>query len=234
MSAPIPFSTAIRRALPFGLLYGVHLPSVELPINDEWTAPLHPEEKIYAEDLKAHKMISWVGGRLAIRTAMEPLTQSKKAILTGPYGAPILPQGLTGSISHKKTLAVAMVARSQHGTIGIDLEELVPERSGIAERVLTATELAAVHALPPERQWTSILLRFAMKEAFYKAIFPHVTRYVGFEEAVVEPGLNGDVEIRPNLKDGEGPFEIEARYYWLSDHVLCAVRLRPAPKVPES
>jgi len=211
------------------LLYGVHLPSVELPIEDSWTASLHPKEKSYAEDLKAHKKISWVGGRVAIRTAMGPLDNSREAILSGPYGAPILPKGLTGSISHKKTLAVAMVARSQHGTIGIDLEELTPERPGIAERVLTDEELVAVKTLPPERQWTSILLRFAMKEAFYKALFPHVTRYVGFDEAVVDPGLNGDMVIRPNLKDGEGPFEIEARYYWLAEHVLCAVRLRPAP-----
>ncbi|MEE2751597.1 MAG: 4'-phosphopantetheinyl transferase superfamily protein [Myxococcota bacterium] len=234
MSGPTPFSTAIRRALPFGLLYGVHLPSVDRPMKDAWTETLHPDERSYAQDLKAHKKISWVGGRLAIRTAMKPLHSSQDAVLSGPYGAPILPRGLTGSISHKKSLAVAMVARSHHGTIGIDLEELTPERPGIAERVLTESELDAVRSLPIDRQWTSILLRFAMKEAFYKALFPHVTRYVGFDEAVVEPGLNGDAIIRPHLKDEEGPFEIEARYYWLSEHVLCAVRLRPAPKAPEN
>lgn len=234
MSDTEPFSTAIRRALPFGLLYGVHLPSVEDPLQEAWTAPLHPEERAAAKDLKSHKKISWIGGRRAIRTAMEPLNRSEVPILSGPYGAPILPDGLTGSISHKKTLAVAMVARAHHGTIGIDLEELTPERPGIADRVLTASELADVQALPAERQWTSILLRFAMKEAFYKALFPHVTRYVGFDEAVVQPALNGEVEILPQLKDGEGPFQIEARYYWLSEHVLCAVRLRPTPASQES
>ena len=86
--------------------------------------------------------------------------------------------------------------------------------------------------LPPERQWNSILLRFAMKEALYKALFPHVNRYVGFHEATVEPELNGSAQVQTTLEKGEGPFNIEAHYYWFTAHVLCAVRLRPTPQAP--
>ena len=142
-------------------------------------------------------------------------------------GAPVMPQGLIGSVSHKRGLAVAMVARDDQGTLGIDLEDYEPERLGIASKVLTPGEQEAVAALPPENRWMGVLIRFSIKESIYKAVDPYVGRYVGFSEAVVNPELQGIAKAELRLANGEGPFKINARYTWLGGRLLTSVRLYP-------
>ena len=173
-----------------------------------------------------------MGGRLAAQAALRGLGRSPSPVLSGPRGAPTGPKGLNVSISHKNNLAVALVARSELGSIGIDLEHLEPARHGVAERVLRPEELEAVRALPQERQWVATVLRFTIKEAIYKALAPRLVRYIGFDEASVAPGVNGDAEIRLFLKSGDGPAHIEARYIWLSTAVLATVRATWSPGTP--
>ena len=233
MSTPAPYSRAADLALPFGLVYAVHLPDSADPVPEEILKRLHPDERTYAKTLRGYKQVSWVGGRLAMRKAMRSLLSNTPPILTGPFGEPILPPGISASISHKRTLAVAMVARSAHGRLGIDLEEPDLSRGGIGPRVLRPEEVREVEALQEDRQWTAILLRFSIKEAIFKAIFPHVQRYVGFEEALVRPCLDGFAQVELFLKGEEGPFLLEARYHWLGTRLLSAVRLRPTPASQE-
>lgn len=47
-----------------------------------------------------------------------------------------------------------------------------------------------------------VLLRFSLKEAFYKAIHPLICQYVGFQEAEVTPHENGTATVRWKLKSG--------------------------------
>ena len=229
MSTHRPFSRAFDLALPHGILQAIHLPGDGEPVPEEALKRLHKEEAAYARTLKGHRQVSWVGGRLALRQALRPLISSPPGVLTGPFGEPLLPERISASVSHKKHLADAMAARGMHGHLGIDLEEPGRDRSGIASRVLRPEELEAVDALPESRRWTAILLRFSLKEALYKALFPRVRRYVGFEEARVRPGLDGQAQIDLFLKEEEGPFQVEARYHWIENHLLAAIRLQPIP-----
>jgi len=118
-----------------------------------------------------------------------------------------------------------MAARDDHGTLGVDLEEYGPPRPGIAARVLTPDEREAVDALPPERQWIAVLLRFSIKEAIYKALNPYLRRYVGFHEAAVKPDVRGHADVTLRLAEGEGPFRVSARYEWLHGRILTSVRI---------
>jgi 4'-phosphopantetheinyl transferase EntD len=43
------------------------------------------------------------------------------------------------------------------------------------------------------------MLRFAVKEAVYKAVDPYVRRYVGFQEVEVVIGAGGEVEVASGL-----------------------------------
>jgi 4'-phosphopantetheinyl transferase EntD len=45
-------------------------------------------------------------------------------------------------------------------------------------------------------------LRFSIKESLYKAIHPLICQYVGFQEAVVQPLVGGDVVTVLNLRSG--------------------------------
>ena len=106
------------------------------------------------------------------------------------------------------------------------MEHLGRDRREIASKVLNELEASEVAALREDRQWTSILLRFAIKEAIYKGIAPRLRRYVGFEEAQITRLANGSACVELTLKDGNEPTHIEARYDWIPDGLLATARVR--------
>lgn len=122
-----------------------------------------------------------------------------------------------------------MVANARDGTLGVDLENYAPQRLSIAGHILTESEEADIAQMPDDRKWISLLIRFSIKESIYKAVDPYVRRYVGFHEAIVAPDLHGRAVVQLQLKGGEGPFEVDARYEWLHGRLLTSVRIRPTP-----
>ena len=108
----------------------------------------------------------FVAGRYCLRVGLEPLAP-RFPILVLDSGAPALPHGLSGSISHKGTIAVAIASADFEG-IGIDLER-VDERDGVLERkVLTEIERVALPSLGSLRT-SFVTTHFSLKEAVYKA-----------------------------------------------------------------
>jgi enterobactin synthetase component D len=229
-----PFSVVFQEAVPHGILVGISLPDAPLEPPRSVIERLHPKEREVASEIRGYRLVSWVGGRLAAREALDVFQRGDDPLLSDARGAPIGPRGLSVSLSHKRTLAVALVARSELGSVGIDLEELAPARLSIQDRVLTESERKEMHALPPERQWMALLLRFTVKEAIYKALAPGLERYVGFEEAEVTPAVDGTAEVTMKLQGDAPPVAVEARYSWFDHHVLATVRARVGtpPKVP--
>jgi 4'-phosphopantetheinyl transferase EntD len=216
-------------ALPHGLAVAVHLPGSSEAVPTEVLAALHPEERLLAEALHGFRQPEFVGGRLAFAALFQEMGARARPVLAGPRGEPVLPPGYVGSISHKKHLVVAMLARGGPGTgLGIDLEDVEPPREGIAERVLRPEERLAVEKLTDGRGWVDTVVRFAIKEAVYKALAPGLGRYIGFEEASAWPSPDGVDRVELHLTGGEGPFVIEARHAWMGPRVLASVRTRPA------
>ena len=216
--------------LPFGTCVGVSLPAdgaFELP------AGLHPVETAFARALPEARRGGWVGGRFALRAALAAAgLEASEPMLSTPRGAPLLPTGAVGSISHKRTIAVALCARQAdpRATIGIDVEDLRPLRTDIASRVLTTEELAVLPAEGPARD-AAVLLAFSAKEAIYKALDPWVHRFVGFQEASVAHAADGSLTARLVLAGGEGPFSVElhqARVENEAGLILVIARVRAA------
>lgn len=227
------FDVAFHHATPHGVVTAVHLPDSPDPVPEEILARLPAAEAAHARTLGGFRQPSFVGGRLALRRAAEQLGQPIVGpILPDGRGTPLLPTGLAGSISHKRTLAVGMVSSAAHGSLGVDLEDYGPPRPSIAPSVLRPEELAVVEALPEPRRWIAVLVRFSIKESVYKAVDPFVRRYVGFHEASVEPDLQGGAQVTLHLANGEGPFVVDARYEWLHGRLLTSVRLRAASDGP--
>ena len=186
------FEVAFVRALPHGLCVGIALPEEDAG-SGAALGRLLPAERAHAEALAPARRTTFVGGRLALREALVRARLEAPAVLPDARGAPILPPGIAGSISHKRTLAVALVARGE-ATLGVDVElfDRLP-RVDIARHVLADDELAEVTDV---RQ---LLVRFSIKEALYKAIDPHVHRYVGFKEVSVRPSPDGQVAVALRL-----------------------------------
>jgi len=201
--APKAFASAVVARAKIGLL--------EHPIEQcAGYSTLHDDERAWVLDHAPRRAREFVAGRTALRAALRASGwEGQEALLRSEQGRPSLPSGFTGSISHKDGQAFAFARRSDDGrTLGIDTEVIGPrQRLAIARKVLTAKEL--VH-WERERSWPALLQTFSLKEAIYKALHPHVPRYIGFEEA--EVGLDGHITM--TLKAGEGPFRLVGWWWW--------------------
>ena len=216
-----PFSLAFLRPCAFGTLAAVNLPAGFEAVPERVLAQLHAQERLWAEALKGRRQIEFAGGRLAWRR----LRPEGGALGSGERGEPLAPPGVCVSVTHKNELVVVVVGDAAAGTLGLDLEGDGRERLAIAERVLTAAELRAVEALPEGARWEAVQLRFAIKEATYKAIHPHLRRFVGFQEAEVT--LGESPEVRVFTRQGEPELALECCWESLpGSRILALVRAR--------
>jgi enterobactin synthetase component D len=189
-----------------------------IELDDAHLEALHPDEQRLAKGLGEARRREFISGRRALRE----LLASQQAILADDRGAPILPAGFVGSISHKGERAAAIVAPAKAGHIGIDLERATAPKQDIGRRILTETERRLVAG-----DGRAVTLHFAIKEAIYKAIDPIVRRYVGFTEVslVIRKDGTCDVEIVDPTKL---TVTIEAWWTERDGHWLATARARHA------
>jgi 4'-phosphopantetheinyl transferase EntD len=228
---------AFRLDLVHGRCVGVRIPS---EVNDQVLALLVPEERAFVLTLAPARRTSWVAGRIALRQALRDLGVEAGPILPNSLGAPSLPPGLMGSISHKKTLAVGLAAHAQGQVqIGVDLEDIpalyasakearAEARPDIRTRVLTQDELTRLEAVPEEARRRVVILHFSLKESLYKAINPLVTRHVAFHEASMTPLPDGTAQVRLLLSQDQGAFAAECTWTEVEDHFLTTAKVRRA------
>ena len=181
-------------------------------------AALPEPERVHASTLAEIRRREHVLGRFALHHALDDFATP---IGVDDRGAPILPAGWTGSVSHKGARAAAIAAPRQGPAVtttaphqgahvGLDLERAAPPKIDIGRRILTPREQAIVRG-----DGRQVTLRFAIKEAIYKAIDPYLRRYVGFTE--VELDLDGaGCQVTSEL-----PLAIEATWrehegFWLA------------------
>jgi enterobactin synthetase component D len=203
---------------------------VGLRIEDGAAHALHDDERLHAKTLTPTRAATWVAGRAALHAALERLGEASGPLLSTPRGAPDLPAHLVGSISHKDTVAVGLVAHARGDAVGVDVEIDRAPRTDIGRMILRDEERAEVEALSPDDRVLETLLRFSAKEALYKALDRYVGRYVGFKEARMTPLADGSARVELFLTKGEGPFEVEARWLRIEGLVLTTVRVRPVAR----
>lgn len=155
---------------PHGLCAVVDVPDFAVASAE---ADLPAAERQYASTLASARRQNFISGRVA----MHQLIATDTPVLSDDRGAPILPVGFTGSISHKGTRAVAIVAPADLGVVGIDIEYAAAPRGDIGRRILTEREPTVTGKL--------LTRVFAIKEAIYKAVDPVVRRYVGFQDVEI-------------------------------------------------
>jgi 4'-phosphopantetheinyl transferase EntD len=131
----------------------------------------------YKEELRTHSPAragEFLAGRAAARKALEKLNPAlaQEPVFRSTTGAPIWPQGVVGSISHKANVAVAAVAKKvDHAALGIDLQEKISgERDQkLLHRICDDTEKALIKSLKVQEENLGAWVLSA-KEAGYKAL----------------------------------------------------------------
>jgi enterobactin synthetase component D len=126
-------------------------------------------------------------GRLAARIALSRCGVTGVDVWAGASREPVWPEQVAGSLTHCRGYAAAAVSRcSKRSAIGIDLEHLATGEALEALRAVVLDE--------EERRWIEtfgasigapwlVTLAFSAKESLYKAAFPTVGRFFGFESA---------------------------------------------------
>ncbi|CAM9439998.1 unnamed protein product [Ectocarpus fasciculatus] len=216
--------TALDRVLPFGRCVGVALPPALT--DDVMTAAgeeLLPKEMAYCLGLPKALQLTFLGGRLAIRRALNGMkgvtaAASSQAILHNQDGAPVLPEGVSASISHKHHLAVALVQCGCEGHLGVDIElPAVRRRLDLRRRVLTPRECDSLGGVDGMSDQEEVLLRFSVKEAVYKAAHPFLHRPLGFKDVEVQPVRGGGCEVRTTTRGAWGDLRLSAGWMFLPD-----------------
>ncbi len=155
-------------------------PRVLGPVAEVW-----PEERAAVERAVAKRKNEYFATRHLARQALEELAIPKSAILNNDDRSPRWPSGIVGSLSHTDSWCAVALTRPSCGirSLGIDLERLGSVSPEIAQRILSERELRLSNT-------EEASLRFSAKEAFYKAVYPFVRRYVGFSEVEIEIAAN--------------------------------------------
>lgn len=141
---------------------------------------LLPEERAAIADMAPKRLAEYSLGRHCAHRAMEALGSAAAPVIKGEDRAPIWPTGLIGSISHCEQTAAAVVGRTEaYQGIGLDIEAAgeLPE------------ELRRLILRPDEDG--DAKLRFSIKEAVYKCIYPTLGHYVDFQEMQIILGAEG-------------------------------------------
>ncbi|EMN1409446.1 enterobactin synthase subunit EntD [Enterobacter chuandaensis] len=123
-----------------------------------------------------------LAGRIAAAHALNDRTIPA----IGPSGEPLWPEGVSGSITHSGTQAMAVVVRDRLALIGIDCETILPENEAreIKDGVIDAREERVLsHSGYPFA--LALTLAFSAKESLFKALFPRVQAWMGFDSARV-------------------------------------------------
>ncbi|WP_051690970.1 4'-phosphopantetheinyl transferase family protein [Photorhabdus australis] len=145
----------------------------------------------------------YLAARYCARQLLAQLGQPAFNLISGTDRAPIWPQGICGSVSHSSHRTIVLAApQTNNRLIGVDIETIVSHQNmnEMIKMVLNNREISCLnnYHLPPEHMFT---LAFSVKESLFKALYPHVKRFFGFEVAEVIALSLEDNEITLQLQE---------------------------------
>jgi len=139
-------------------------------------ADLSPTEQAKAARFhQAQHALRYSRARWALRHILGQLTAQAPhdlALGEGPHGKPSLPQhpALSFNVSHSQQWA--LIATSERGAVGVDIEHIRPlaELEGLMQQVLTPAEAQHLRSGCPADPSATFLRTWTRKEACLKAI----------------------------------------------------------------
>jgi len=206
-----------------GLLTAVHFVEDFNHVDDE--AKQFPLSYISNKVNHISRQQAFAAGRVLIKRCFVDLSLTHTMVTQDAYGAPIWPNGVTGSVSHTQRAVITAVCFNKHTnnkvSIGIDIEQLNRVQASIWPTVFTQNERVFLSKTKLPDQIKVATCLFTAKESFYKAQFPLTRQFIEYEDIEVtldlqSPGkLNIHHEI-PSIKE----FNIDAFYFYFANYVF--------------
>lgn len=181
--SPLQHHWPLPRPVPGAVLVSCEFDPARLAADDFQRAAI--EQTPALQRSVAKRQAEYLAGRVCARAALQRLDGRLYVPATGEDRAPVWPDAISGSITHGKGWAAAVVAsNSVCSGLGLDQEALLDdERAGrLAKEILTEAELLR---LDPARLGLTVTLTFSLKESLFKALYPLVLKRFYFEHAEV-------------------------------------------------
>jgi 4'-phosphopantetheinyl transferase EntD len=152
--------------------------------------------------------------RIVGRQLLSQLGVAEAAIPKRVSGAPLWPDGVTGSFAHDSIVAVAAAAlRKTIGAIGIDVEPATMLPDEMFELVTTPRERSQIAADPYRGR-----LFFAAKEAVYKTVHPLDGQFLDY------PDIEIDLSMQKAVTKTGRTLDIR---FCLSTHIVVVAWIAP-------
>lgn len=156
---------------------------------------LHPEEYALLMGQNIKRRMELCTGRYCAHVALEKIGYSDFPLLRDECGAPIWPEGTTGSISHSGDMTAAVVTFSKTiQGIGFDIQDKrIPFPSRILSILFHRDETASFLAVPPQISDLYAYAVFSAKESAIKCFYTVLGEVVDLNNIVLEMNLwNGE------------------------------------------
>lgn len=133
---------------------------------------LYTEEKALVMKQGFSRLTDFCKGRYCAHQALEKIGYHAFPILRDEYGAPIWPEGITGSISHSGDAAAAVVVRKTNiQGIGLDLQKREIFPSAVLSVLFHDDEVASFLNIPSDLADLYAYAIFSAKESAIKCFY---------------------------------------------------------------
>ncbi|WP_339678185.1 4'-phosphopantetheinyl transferase superfamily protein [uncultured Zhongshania sp.] len=131
------------------------------------------------------RQAEYFAGRFLANEAMTSLGISEFKLIADAKRCPQWPSSLVGSITHTDDYAACIVAeKSEVSAIGIDAQDILDDERAerLQSRIIDSAE-SRIIAQSSLSAGLGLSLCFSAKEAIYKALYPRIQQYFGFNAA---------------------------------------------------
>lgn len=129
----------------------------------------------------------FIAGRYMAKLCLESFSIYDYDVAIGPNREPVWPKEIQGSISHTTSQAGAIVTKlKKYRFVGLDIEELCSLHIAkqVSLDIYNKHEFALFFKLGFSTEMITTII-FSAKESLFKATFPYIRQYFGFECARV-------------------------------------------------
>lgn len=189
---------------------------------------LYEEEKELLIRYSFKRQVDFCKGRYCSRKALEKMGYHYSPIVRDEHGAPIWPEGATGSISHSGDIAAAVVVpNASIQGIGLDIQNMyVIFPSSVLSILLHDDEVSAFLSVPEKLSDLYAYAIFSAKESAIKCFYTIFGYLVNLNEVVVEMNVvKGKFKASVPTNQDAPSLKLNGRIGFNEDYVFSAAWL---------
>lgn len=168
----------------------------------------------------------FLAGRLMLKVAQIEMGLSDEPINIGENRAPIWPDDQRGSVSHTHGHVACILTGNTNLSLGVDIEKVASGKAlaALRQQVLCKSERDLIDATKNWSPDALATLIFSAKETLFKALYPQINTFFGFNAARVQDAPRADYLILKLTRSLGSKYQAEqnfaVRFRLNQEHIL--------------